>query len=146
MKDPVAFEALCNEIRLAMHRLVQVGEAVHADEPVTLGMRGVLEFLERNGDATVPQIARSRHVTRQHIQSLVNSLVEGGWVALRDNPAHRRSPLVSLTRAGARQILRMRRKERRAFAAMPIEATDAQIEAATRTLRRVIAGMKEPDA
>ena len=39
-------------------------------------MRAVLEFLLRNSDSTVPTIARKRHVTRQHIQSLVNPLLE----------------------------------------------------------------------
>ena len=42
-------EALLDEVRLLYHRMVQVGEQLHADEPVTLGMRAVLEFILRNG-------------------------------------------------------------------------------------------------
>lgn len=132
-----ALEALFDEVRLSVHRLVQVSEALHADEPLTLGMRAVLEFLRRRGEATVPDIARRRHVTRQHIQTLVNSLVEPGLVELRENPAHRRSPLVALTPAGERAIRRMQRKERRVFGRMAADVPDVEIEAATRTLRAV---------
>lgn len=132
-----ALEGLFDEVRLGLHRIVQVTEALHADEPVSLGMRAVLEFLSRNGDASVPQIARSRHVTRQHVQSLVNALADLSLVALRDNPAHRRSPLVALTTDGERAMRRLRNAERRAFGGLRIDATNADLEAATRTLRAV---------
>src|SRR5581483_10613623 len=108
---------LLNEVRLTWHRLVQVGEALHRREPVTLGMRAVLEFLARQGPASVPAIARSRHVSRQHIQALVNRLREARLVELAENPAHRRSALVRLTPAGARLIDRMTAKEARALGA-----------------------------
>ncbi len=144
MKKSEALDALFNEIRLSMHRLVQVTESLHADEPITLGMRAVLEFLLRNGEATVPHIARSRHVSRQHIQSLVNPLLDEGLVALRDNPAHRRSPLVSLTATGDRLIRRLRGKEGRAFAKMGIDVSAARIEAATSTLSSLRRALSEP--
>lgn len=138
-----AIERLFDEVRLTMHRVVQVTEALHADEPVTLGMRAVMEFLLRNGDVTVPDIARRRHVTRQHIQSLVNPLLELGLVATRDNPAHQRSPLVTLTAEGRRRMRRMQRRERRAFGAMDIGASNDELEAAARTLRAVRSGLTE---
>lgn len=146
MKHVEALEALFDEVRLAMHQLVQVSEALHADEPVTLGMRAVLEFLLRNGPATVPHVARRRHVTRQHIQSLVNPLAAQRLVELVENPAHQRSPLVRLTRPGERLIRRMQRKERRAFARRAREVSDAEIEAATRTLRAVRESLAEEGA
>ncbi len=144
MKKSEALDALFNEIRLSMHRLVQVTESLHADEPITLGMRAVLEFLLRNGEATVPHIARSRHVSRQHIQSLVNPLLDEGLVALRDNPAHRRSALVALTASGDRLIRRLRRKEGRAFARMGIDVSATRIEAATSTLSLLRHALSEP--
>jgi DNA-binding MarR family transcriptional regulator len=136
-------EELFDEVRLGMHRLVQVTEALHADEDVTLGMRAVLEFLLKTGEATVPEIARSRHVSRQHIQSLVNPLLDRNLVKLGENPAHRRSPLVILTRAGESLIQKLKRKERRAFSAMPIDASDAQLKSAARTLRALRLSLPE---
>lgn len=135
MIDPKALEALIDELRLGMHRITQVSEELHADEPISIGMRGVLEYLLRNSDATVPTIARSRHVSRQLIQTLVNALLEQELVTLIENPAHRRSPLVSLTREGEQLIQRMRRKERKFFESLPGDISEARITAATRTLR-----------
>ena len=144
MKKSETLDALFNEIRLSMHRLVQVTEALHADEPITLGMRAVLEFVLRNGEATVPHIARNRHVTRQHIQSLVNPLLDQGLAELHENPAHRRSALVALTPSGERLIRRLRSKEGRAFARMGIDVSAARIEAATRTLSSLRQALSEP--
>ena len=69
---------LTNEVRMLFHSLVEAGDSLHKDEPITMGMRGVLEFLLQEGASTVPDMARERHVTRQHIQALVNGLLETG--------------------------------------------------------------------
>jgi hypothetical protein len=53
-------------------------------------MRAVLEFLSRHGPASVPQIARRRFVTRQHIQALVNGLME------QDSSHSNRTPLIAV--------------------------------------------------
>lgn len=137
--DPM--EELLNEVRLLWHRLVQVGERLHASEPITLGMRAVLEFLARESPATVPGIARSRHVTRQHIQSLVNELLERRLVELGDNPAHKRSPLVRLTREGERTIRRMKTKEARLLARSNLGVSRPDLKKAAETLRAVRAGL-----
>ena len=50
-------EATLDQVRLLWHVLVQAAERLHEDEPVTLGMRGVLEFVARNGATAVPDIA-----------------------------------------------------------------------------------------
>lgn len=139
-----ALEALFNELRLSMHRLVQVSEALHEGQEVTLGMRGVLEYLHKNREATVPQIARDRHVTRQHIQTLANALLEHELVRHEENPAHRRSALVALSEAGKKSIRAMRAKERRAFSAMGIEVSERKLQDAVRTLRLVRQSLSDP--
>lgn len=130
-----------NEVRLVWHRLVQAGERLHGREPITLGMRAVLEFLAREGPTTVPGIARSRHVTRQHIQALVNGLLEQTLVELSDNPAHKRSPLVGLTPAGAETIRRMKRREARWLAGQDLGASPRAMTEAAAVLRAVRAGL-----
>jgi DNA-binding MarR family transcriptional regulator len=110
MMDPL--EGLLDQVRLLWHVMVQAAERLHEGEPVTLGMRAVLEFLARNGPTPVPNIARSRQVTRQHIQVLVNRLLELRLVSLDENPAHQRSALVRLTPEGQKLIDRMTRRER----------------------------------
>jgi DNA-binding MarR family transcriptional regulator len=136
-----ALDELLDEVRLLWHRLVQVGEKVHAGERITLGMRAVLEFLVREGATTVPGIARRRHVTRQHIQALVNGLLEQKLVELLENPAHRRSPLVGLTREGRRTIGRMKAREKRLLARQEFGVSRGELRRATETLRALRTGL-----
>lgn len=76
------------------------GETIGAVSGSGAGTWGLMRTLGTEGPRTVPQIARSRPVARQHIQRMVNELAEQGLVELIDNPAHRRSKLVRLTAKG----------------------------------------------
>lgn len=53
-----------------------------------------------DGAWTVPAVARRLGVSRQAVQRVADALAADGLVRFVDNPAHRRSPLVELTRAG----------------------------------------------
>jgi DNA-binding MarR family transcriptional regulator len=130
-------EELLDQVRLLWHVMVQAAERLHEREPVTLGMRAVLEFLARKGPTAVPHIARSRHVTRQHIQALVNDLLELRLVSLDDNPAHRRSALVRLTPEGQRAIDRMKRRERQFFGRLELKARPDDLRRAAGNLNAV---------
>ena len=139
-------EQLFDEVRLLWNLLVQTGERLHADEQITIAMRAVLEFLVLRGPATVPQIARGRYVTRQHIQELVNALVERGLVEMADNPAHRRSRLTRLTPLGKETIERIRRREQRVYRKLNLGVRHIDLERAERTLRSVRNALAELDA
>ena len=104
-----------------------------------MGMRAVLEYLDRNGDATVPHIARARRVTRQRIQALVNALMTQDLVEAIDNPASKRSPLITLTQTGATTILDMRKREARE---MPVDLSDIRLLGAAETLDQVRAALE----
>src|SRR6266508_5054382 len=109
MADDIA--ELLDEVRLLFHQAAEVAEELHAGEPITVSMRAVLELLRRDGPATVPEMARRRHVSRQHVQNLVNALHAQGLVGEEHNPAHQRSPLQTLTPDGARMIRRITDRE-----------------------------------
>lgn len=132
-----AIEAVLDEVRLLWHAMVQSGERLHGKEPVTLGMRAVLEFLAAHGPSTVPHVARSRRVTRQHIQALVTALLELDLAALGTNPEHRRSALVRLTPEGQKIIERMRRRERRFLDGIDLAENADDLGRAAKTLRSV---------
>jgi DNA-binding MarR family transcriptional regulator len=76
-------------------------------------------------------------VTRQHIQALVNDLLELRLVSLDDNPAHRRSALVRLTPEGQKGIERMRQRERRFFDGLKLKARPDDLRRAAATLSAV---------
>ena len=132
--DRKEIDSVFDEVRLLYHTLVQKGEALHAEEEITLGMRAVLEFLTRNGAAQVPVIARRRRVSRQRIQTLVNPLLEQGYVRAEENPDHKRSPMIAPTRKGERTLARMRRREAREA---PVRLGRARLRETADSLRQI---------
>ena len=130
-----SLEELIDEVRLLWNALVQRGERLHAGEELSMGRRAVLEFLAKNGPATVPEIARRRRVSRQHIQALVNPLLDAALVAAAANPAHRRSVLLRLTGAGERKLERMKRREALFVRRADPPLAEVELHRAAETLR-----------
>jgi DNA-binding MarR family transcriptional regulator len=98
-------------IRQLFHELGSLGSELHQAQGVTSSMRAVMEALAKDGPRTVPRIARSKSVTRQHIQTIVNELVENGLMETADNPDHKRSPLIRLTAKGQGSFADIQRRE-----------------------------------
>ena len=85
-------------------------------------------------------VAGARRVTRQRIQTLVNSLYELKLVKSISNPASQRSPLITITRKGAQTILQMRQLEGRE---MKLSLDDRKIKDATETITRLRTALEE---
>jgi DNA-binding MarR family transcriptional regulator len=130
-------ETLLNEVRLIYQKMIEVGDRIHADEKISMGMRAVLEFLLKNGPATVPEIARSRSVSRQHVQMLANELLNHNLVEPAANPSHKRSPLLTLTGEGVNLIERMRRREFRLYEETVAGVSTAEMMSAASTLEKI---------
>ncbi len=139
-----SFYPLTLAVRRLFHKLGHGVAALHRDSDVSVGMRAVLESVIDGGPQTVPQMARVRPVTRQHIQGLVNGLLTGGYVEYVDNPAHKRSQLVGPTERGLKVFQEMRARENQAFKRVPLEATPEELEAATRVLKSLIGTFESP--
>lgn len=123
--------------RALMHRLRVAVAQLHGRGDLAAGERGVLMSLDELGPQTVPQLARARPVSRQHIQMLVNPLLHEGYVELADNPAHKRSKLVGLTPKGRRAVQQMKAREARVFSALDIPVQPRTMQRAARTLDAV---------
>ena len=130
-------DILLNEARLIYQKMIEVGDLIHADEKISMGMRAVLEFVLKNGPATVPEIARSRSVSRQHVQMLANELLNRNLVELAANPSHKRSPLLTLTGEGVNLIERMRRREFRLYEETVTGVSAAEMMTAASTLEKI---------
>src|SRR5262249_26714267 len=87
LRQLAALQSVGDETRKLFHRLKAVAETVHGQGETSAGRRGILLDLARHGAHTVPQLARARPVSRQHIQTLVNALRTDRYVELIDNPA-----------------------------------------------------------
>lgn len=101
------------------------------------GLWGILNDLGRAGPQAVPQMARTRPVFRQYIQTLVNGLVAERLVEFQDNPAHKRSPLVQLTRKGQDLLDQINRRSAKLLGKLPITATEKDLQATAAVLRAV---------
>ncbi len=127
-------DTLIDEVRMLLHRLKVTAEGLHGLGEPSAAQRGVLRDLAESGPQTVPAMARKRPVSRQHIQTVVNGLLEAGLVRLVDNPAHRRSHLVSLTDRGAELVRTMKAREQTLLEALDLAAGDEELQTACRVL------------
>jgi DNA-binding MarR family transcriptional regulator len=114
--SPEAVYAVIFEVRRLFHRLTNTTDALHSDLGVSAAKRAVLEDLATVGKSTVPDLARRKGVTRQHIQVLANELEAAKLVETLPNPAHQRSPLLEVTGSGRRMFETIRARERRILA------------------------------
>lgn len=143
-----AFEPLSRAVRSLFHKMGAAVSLLHeGDETasgITAGMRAVLESVIEGGPKTVPEMARARPVSRQHIQTLVNELLAAGLVEFRDNPAHRRSKLVAPTKAGEAAFASLRAREAAALTRLAVDIDAAEMRAATLALQQLIVRFQDP--
>jgi len=132
-----ALESLIAETVSFYQRLQVVAEIIHGFKRLSGGKRGVLRDLYRNGIQTVPQMARSRPVSRQHIQTIVNPIAEEGLVEFLENPAHKRSKLVSLTQKGVNLVEEMNRLEIELFSELKIDVSEQELRNSASVIRTV---------
>jgi DNA-binding MarR family transcriptional regulator len=130
-----ALDRVFTETVALFHRLRAVVEEVHGQGEMTAGKRGILKDLARFGPQTVPQMARARPVSRQHIQLLVNTLEADGYVQWSENPAHKRSLLVHLTPEGEAFFQMMRQQEAEHLSALEIDIEEQDLETTVSVLR-----------
>jgi len=140
-----SFYPLTLAVRRLFHKLGHGVGAMHQDLGVSAGMRAVLESVVQGGPQTVPQMARVRPVSRQHIQGLVNELLAGGYVEYADNPAHKRSKLVAPTVRGQEIFKSLRARENAAFRLINLDCKADDMAAADRVLRQLITTFEGPE-
>lgn len=109
--NPRKLYSVIRNIRSCFNLLKALTNDLHDDLGITASMRAVIETLAEEGEQTVPNIARTKGVSRQHIQVNVDALTKSSFVVLWNNPGHRRSPLVALTKEGKAAFKEMRRRE-----------------------------------
>jgi len=137
MNQAEALISVFEETRALFHRLKVVVEQIHKEGQMSGGLRGVMRSLLAEGPQTVPQMARTRPTSRQHIQVLVNRLLELGLVELVDNPAHKRSRLVSLTPEGRKRIEAMNRREAALLQKLQVDVSEKSLNSSARTLKKL---------
>jgi len=101
------------------------------------GTIGFLRSLALIGPLTVPQIAQMRPTSRQRMQRLADELAAEGLVEFIDNPRHRRSKLLRLTRKGDARYRELSARFLAIAATMGADVSETDIRKTTEIVRRL---------
>ena len=94
---------------------------------------------------SVPQIARVLGVTRQNVQRIADLLVAEGSAEYHDNPDHRASPHLVLTRSGRTSLGQLTKAAGGYHARLARELSPADVASIHRGLRRLLEALDEID-
>lgn len=122
--------AVFREVRTCFNQLKTLAERLHADLAVNPSMRAVMESLADGQPRTVPAIAANKGVSRQHIQTIMNSLLAADLVEASANPAHKRSPHFTLTAQGRSTFATIQAREQAPLQRVAAAVADEQLQRA----------------
>ncbi|WP_151772265.1 MarR family winged helix-turn-helix transcriptional regulator [Streptomyces abyssomicinicus] len=120
------------------HKVFRKVEQETPVDGVSVGVRAVLDLLHRHGPLTVPRMSRAQALSRQFVQRMVNDAVALGYAESRPNPAHRRSPLIALTPAGAEAVAAVTAHERTLLRQVGGDLTHQEVDACLKVLGRML--------
>jgi len=132
-----AIADLVLEVAQFFFRLRAVGQKTGLITTWGAGTFGFMRSLAVVGPLTVPQIAQMRPTSRQRMQRLADELAAEGLVEFIDNPRHRRSKLVRLTRKGHTRYLELNARFLAVASTMGAGLGEADIRNTTEIVRRL---------
>jgi DNA-binding MarR family transcriptional regulator len=132
-----AIADLMLEVAQCFFRLRAAGQKTGFITNWGAGAFGFMRSLELVGPLTVPQIAQMRPTSRQRMQRLADELAAEGLVEFIDNPRHRRSKLVRLTRKGNTRYRALNARLLEMASAMGADLSEPDIRKATAIVRRL---------
>jgi DNA-binding MarR family transcriptional regulator len=138
-----AMQEVFDEAVSLFHLLRALAARLHGQGEMTAARRGILRGLDRLGPQSVPQMARARPVSRQHIQVEVNQLEAEGLVELIENAAHKRSRLVRVTPKGKAYLEAMNRREVELFNALALAIPEESLRSTAETLHALRARLAQ---
>lgn len=125
------------ETRSLMETLKRLSESIYQACGVTTAGHGVLSCLSQSGPQTVPQMAKLKEVSRQHIQTVVNKLLEGGLVTTIENPSHKRSPLIWFMPTGTALLEEIERREIEIISTLEVDVPPSVLKGTARVLKEI---------
>jgi len=139
---PEAIADLMIEVTQFFFRIRAVGQRTGLITSWGGGAFGFLRSLALLGPLTVPQIARMRPTSRQRMQRLADELLAEGLVKFIDNPKHRSSKLVQLTRKGNQRYREMNARFVAIASTMGVTLGEGEIRKTTEIVRQLSAEVK----
>ena len=130
-------------VRRLFRALAHKSDETLAELGISAADRAVMEFLYPEQALSVPEIARKYDVSRQHVQVTVNGLIGKRLLATGENPRHKRSPLVVLTRKGRQLFASILEKDREAIDVLFSGIPRNSIRVTRKTLQTLFEIIKE---
>src|SRR4051812_25478693 len=140
-----AVAELMLEVAQCFFRIRAVGQKTGLITSWGGGAFGFMRSLALIGPLTVPQIARMRPTSRQRMQRLADELADDGLVEFVDNPKHRRSKLVRLTRKGQAAYREMSGRLLEISSTMGRDLSESDIRKTTEIVRQLSEETRDPD-
>ena len=132
-----AIAELMLEVAQCFFRIRAVGQKTGLITSWGGGSFGFMRSLALLGPLTVPQIAQMRPTSRQRMQRLADELAAAGLVKFIDNPKHRRSKLVQLTRKGDARYRELNARFLVIASTMGVALSEADIRKTTEIVRQL---------
>lgn len=123
-------------------RLRAAGDAIAATVGQTQARWQVLSAASSEPPLSVPQIARRLGLSRQAIQRVADLLAEDGLATYADNPDHKASPHLILTKAGHDALNRLTRQARAGHEALASRLAATDLPGLRRDLRALLDAIK----
>jgi DNA-binding MarR family transcriptional regulator len=137
-----AIAELMLEVAQCFFRIRAVGQKTGLITSWGGGAFGLMRSLALLGPLTVPQIAQMRPTSRQRMQRLADELAAEGLVEFIDNPKHRRSKLVRLTRKGDVRYRELNARFLSIASTMGVGLTEGDIRRTTEIVRQLSGDVK----
>jgi DNA-binding MarR family transcriptional regulator len=132
-----AITELMLEVAQFFFRLRALGQKTGLISSWGAGTFGFIRSLALIGPLTVPQIAQTRPTSRQRMQRLADELAAERLVEFINNPRHRRSKLVRLTRKGHARYRELSARLLDIASTMGADLSETDIRKTTEIVRRL---------
>jgi DNA-binding MarR family transcriptional regulator len=132
-----AIAELMLEVAQCFFRIRAVGQKTGLITSWGGGAFGFMRSLALLGPLTVPQIAQMRPTSRQRMQRLADELAAEGLVTFIENPKHRRSKLVQLTRKGEARYRELNARFLAIASTMGVALSEADIRKTSEIVRQL---------
>jgi len=136
-KQTETLTRMIREVRTCFNQLRTLSETLNADLGIQPSMRAIMESLTGNETRTVPDLAQERGTSRQHVQKVINGLLDRDLVRSKENPEHKRSVIYMLTPKGEQIFTEIRLREAAPMRSLSETLSQADIHAAAEVLSRM---------
>ncbi len=113
-KNWVNLSILIDEVNRLYYRMQFVEERTQAFENLDSAERSILFFLASD-DATIPELAFMRNVSRQRMHQITSKLQKKKLIEATYNPQHSTSSKFKLSLVGKKILLRMLQREKKLY-------------------------------